>query len=204
MKTIFQKIKQSLIPQEIINGNQKLLIVDLQIIDKAEYTDLQHRLDWAENFKIPELKADIEDTISCLDHSNAVNHVNIQHQHKLDLEIVELKKQLKNLKISNTMFSNNSLEKNKELKSYKLINSNNQKAIAGYLEKIQSLEKEKGKKLVMSISHKIDFENCLKTCPICNETKPKTDYHIKSKAKDGLQYCCKVCKRGYKRSKKVK
>lgn len=37
----------------------------------------------------------------------------------------------------------------------------------------------------------------MKTCSRCNETKPKGQFSACSKAKDGLQYWCRDCRRDY-------
>ena len=37
----------------------------------------------------------------------------------------------------------------------------------------------------------------MKTCAHCSETKPFDAYHKSVKSKDGLQYWCKSCKKGY-------
>lgn len=40
--------------------------------------------------------------------------------------------------------------------------------------------------------------NTLKTCSRCHEAKPRTEYHRKSVARDGLAAHCKACVRAYK------
>lgn len=41
------------------------------------------------------------------------------------------------------------------------------------------------------------YNECMKTCPVCNVAKEHSEFHKNAAKKDGLDYKCKACKRAY-------